>query len=283
MSKRERSIFRKRLILQPRSAKRKTYLLAWNPKRWSWNDIDDNIDKHIQEVNEKGFSRHRWTCGKNRSISKGDRIFLIKLGEEPKGIVASGIVERESYEDEHLFKLYGRSLYVDIKFDVLSKEPIISIDFLKKMSEKFSWSTRVSGIKIQEPVAKDLEAEWSKRTKGSAKFIPEELDDSGVFPEGAKHRISVNAYERNPQARQACIEYYGTNCKVCGFSFREFYGKDFKDYIIVHHLVPISKIGESYQIDAIKDLIPVCPNCHYAIHSREPIYSIEELKKIKNE
>jgi len=35
---------------------------------------------------------------------------------------------------------------------------------------------------------------------------------------------------------------------------------------VVHHLVPISKIGKKYRVDPIKDLRPVCPNCHAVIH-----------------
>ena len=44
----------------------------------------------------------------------------------------------------------------------------------------------------------------------------------------------------------------------------------------------ISEIGESYEIDAINDLIPVCPNCHSMLHQRKPCSSIDELKKIRN-
>lgn len=33
-------------------------------------------------------------------------------------------------------------------------------------------------------------------------------------------------------------------------------------------LLPISEIGEKYVVDPVRDLIPVCPNCHAAIHSK---------------
>ena len=36
----------------------------------------------------------------------------------------------------------------------------------------------------------------------------------------------------------------------------------------VHNIVPLNQIGESYEVDPINDLIPVCPNCHAAIHSK---------------
>lgn len=47
----------------------------------------------------KAFSK--WTCGVNKSIKAGDRVFLIKLGLEPKGIVASGIAITDVFEGTH--------------------------------------------------------------------------------------------------------------------------------------------------------------------------------------
>jgi predicted HNH restriction endonuclease len=41
---------------------------------------------------------------------------------------------------------------------------------------------------------------------------------------------------------------------------------------------PLASVGEEYVIDPIKDLRPLCPNCHAVIHLRQPPYSIEEVK-----
>jgi len=71
----------------------------------------------------------------------------------------------------------------------------------------------------------------------------------------------------------------GTACAVCGIDFAKEYGPEFAGKIEVHHIVPISEIGETYVIDPVKDLVPVCPNCHTALHSKKDgVYSIEELK-----
>ena len=86
--------------------------------------------------------------------------------------------------------------------------------------------------------------------------------------EGDATVILTTKYERNPKARAACLEHYGYHCKICGMSFAEAYGPEFKNIIEVHHIVPISEIGESYVVDPIKDLIPVCPNCHAMIHRK---------------
>lgn len=49
--------------------------------------------------------------------------------------------------------------------------------------------------------------------------------------------------------------------------------------IHVHHIVPLSKIGAEYKLDPIKDLIPLCPNCHAVVHLGSEVMSIEKLKE----
>jgi 5-methylcytosine-specific restriction protein A len=63
-------------------------------------------------------------------------------------------------------------------------------------------------------------------------------------------------------------------------TFRERYGETMKDFIHVHHLVPLSDVGMTYQVDPIADLRPVCPNCHAVIHSVDPPLSIEEARAL---
>ena len=117
--------------------------------------------------------------------------------------------------------------------------------------------------------------------------FPEEIDESATT-EGAKKQIIVNAYERNPLARKKCLEHYKEKnngkivCEICGFDFGKTYGSEFENKIHVHHIVEISSIGKEYTIDGIKDLIPICPNCHMIAHSKKPAYTPDEIKKFLN-
>ncbi|MHB1144794.1 MAG: HNH endonuclease [Thiobacillus sp.] len=108
----------------------------------------------------------------------------------------------------------------------------------------------------------------------------EELGSEEPLVEGASFTVRVNAFERNPVARQKCISHYGTGCAVCGFNFGAAYGGAADGYIHVHHLQPLASIGEEYVIDPIQDLRPVCANCHAVIHMWQPPYSIEEVKNM---
>jgi predicted HNH restriction endonuclease len=115
--------------------------------------------------------------------------------------------------------------------------------------------------------------------EGPAILLPEEIAaTTGPLVEGAVCRVSVNAYERNPEARRRCIEAHGTRCCICGFSFGAVYGEVAEGYIHVHHLRPLSEIDGEYVVDPVADLRPVCPNCHAVVHRRIPPFAIEEVR-----
>ncbi|HEY0073497.1 MAG TPA: HNH endonuclease [Abditibacteriaceae bacterium] len=109
--------------------------------------------------------------------------------------------------------------------------------------------------------------------------LAEELQEP-TYIEGARKQITVNAYERDPKARAKCIEIYGTRCAVCYFNFEAFYGSVGKGFIHVHHLKPLSRINDSYEVNPETDLRPVCPNCHAMLHRQKETLTIEELKQI---
>jgi len=110
---------------------------------------------------------------------------------------------------------------------------------------------------------------------------PEEIpeDDEQEFSEGAKQRITINKYERDPRARKKCIKIHGHSCQVCEFDFEKVYGALGKEYIHVHHLIPLKDIGEKYNPDPEKDLIPVCPNCHAMLHRLDDPSDVDGLRK----
>lgn len=110
--------------------------------------------------------------------------------------------------------------------------------------------------------------------------IPEEALGGDRFVEGATRQIVVNAYERDPKARRACIAHYGYKCAACDMTFEARYGSDVARVIHVHHLVPLSEVKASYTVDPVADLRPVCPNCHAVLHSRQPPFTIEEVRAL---
>ena len=121
---------------------------------------------------------------------------------------------------------------------------------------------------------------YSSGVENQDNFYPEEV--SIALKEGSKKTITVNSYERNPKARSECIKKYGVSCAVCGFNFENIYGQRGKGFIHVHHLIPVSDIGDEYEINPITDLRPVCPNCHAMLHRKGNISIKELISEIKS-
>lgn len=99
--------------------------------------------------------------------------------------------------------------------------------------------------------------------------------------EGNIVELTLTSYERDPAARNACLEHFSARCMVCKMDFGERYGELGKGFIHIHHIMPLSQIREVHVVDPIRDLVPVCPNCHAMLHIRKgkPL-SINELQQI---
>jgi hypothetical protein len=48
----------------------------------------------------------------------------------------------------------------------------------------------------------------------------------------------------------------------------------------VHHVEMMKEKGKKHEIDPIRDLRPVCPNCHSVIHIKLQPYTIREVKEM---
>jgi 5-methylcytosine-specific restriction protein A len=109
--------------------------------------------------------------------------------------------------------------------------------------------------------------------------IEEEMPTEGAM-EGAVLLCTVRRRERNPRNRLLCIRLHGESCAGCGLEPRSVYG-DAGDIVEVHHLEPLSLQGEPRPYAPTTDLVPLCPNCHRAVHTRKPTpLSLDELRSI---
>ena len=68
------------------------YLLTWNPKHFSTGG-DGSLEK---QLNYSIGENVRWTS-QSKQPKIGDEVYLIKVGPEPRGIIAKGTVTKESY------------------------------------------------------------------------------------------------------------------------------------------------------------------------------------------
>lgn len=109
--------------------------------------------------------------------------------------------------------------------------------------------------------------------------VDETADDNTPALEGAILQSTVQRRERNPRNRLLCIRLHGEKCLVCGLEPRLMYG-DAGSIIEVHHLEPLATLSEPRPYDPRTDLIPLCPSCHRAVHTKRPPFSVEELRSL---
>ncbi|MFC3058078.1 HNH endonuclease [Paenirhodobacter populi] len=107
------------------------------------------------------------------------------------------------------------------------------------------------------------------------------VEENTVEPvyEGEILESVVRRRERNPRNRLLCIRIHGEKCMVCGLEPKLIYGEGPGSIIEVHHLDALSLQAEPRSYDPAIDLVPLCPNCHRAVHTRRPVpLPIDELK-----
>jgi 5-methylcytosine-specific restriction protein A len=270
----------------PDDGEPRTFILNWHPERFVIPA--DVYEQYVEEVAKYGRGAFtNWSTGNRSSgITPGDRFFLFRQKSE-RGIVAAGQFASSIYQDENWNGEGKPANYARTTTEVwLPIEQRLTIESLNESVPDFSWKhLQGSGILLSGEDAAELLEVWNDhlselKQSGDIEQSPDEIDTKdATYPVDAVKQVLVNRYERNPQARKACLTKFGYDCNVCGFNFETTYGDIGEEYIHVHHLVDISTLGEGYEIDPKEDLRPVCANCHSMLHTERPAMSIAALKK----
>lgn len=136
----------------------------------------------------------------------------------------------------------------------------------------------------------DIKENLKEIEKGERKRLT--FDENIIIQEGVKKVAKVKVYERSTKLRNYAIEHFTKNghiaCNCCTFDFENFYGEHGKGFIEIHHTKPIFQYEdddiENTLENAVKNLTPVCSNCHRMIHRNwsKPLeiqYLIEKIGK----
>ena len=250
------------------------FRLSWNPKRWAWSDLPHAV----YDVNNGNPYDVSWSCVGLRRVRAGDRMFMLRFHIEPKGLIGVATVVDEPFEDSHWDPARAARgdtvLRINLQFTTLSSSPRIPLDELQRLYPATAWTAQPGCILIHDEDGEALIKQLHED------LTPWDPDDKERYIEGHRKLITVRTYARNAKARQSCLEAHGYSCTICGFNFGHFFGEHGENYIEVHHLKPISKAEEPYEIDPRTDLRPVCANCHRMLHKEREVISIDELKNI---
>jgi 5-methylcytosine-specific restriction protein A len=164
-----------------------TYILTWNPDNWEWPDLAE-----AAEATSSGqIHQTRWSTGNTKRIQPGDRLFLLKQGRPPKGIIGSGLAMSECYLfphwDKERAKQGDEAIRVDVDFDrILDPDlysPLSTDQFSADLANVY-WAMPASGMQLSEQAADQLESEWEKHLQ--------------TLRTGASEREGSTRVQRNP-------------------------------------------------------------------------------------
>lgn len=99
--------------------------------------------------------------------------------------------------------------------------------------------------------------------------------------EGLRRLKKSWVIERSANNRRLARQKWGSkcSCEVCGMNFDDVYGEDVANgYIEFHHLRPLA--AGAYIPNPLRDIVPVCSNCHSMMHRRRPDpFTVADIKR----
>ena len=142
-----------------------TYLLTWNPSKW---DFEGGYNTFLQSVKSGISPIIEWRAS-NSSIQKGDVLYLMRLGEEPRGIILKGIAMGSGHPSKHYEAERAEAGEMINRVDVqfvsagdYSKGEYIDWKVLKNRFPNQNWTPQASGIRVKDEYCKELDDLWNQ-------------------------------------------------------------------------------------------------------------------------
>ena len=265
------------------------YLLTWNPKNWQWTDLP----AIAQQLRDGIPINQRWSCGNSRSIPIGARVFLLRQGTEPKGIVASGWVTKSPFPDAH-WDAERAAKGEQAHFLMFTADALLAPDVgpqpldvrgaITGPLSEVQVDAPASGNSIPDHVALALSEAWAAHLGKDDDSLGRGDPELGAM-EGELKRRFVNHRARERALREAKLQQVGlaspdgrVRCQVprCNFDFEAVYGALAAGFAHVHHLRPLAE-ALTPTVTKLEDLAVVCANCHAIIHRGGACHPIETL------
>lgn len=174
----------------------KTIILKWNP---SISSVSMDDMKHaVRDLRQTLDSNFNWSIYEWEKVGKGDRIFFMRVGRGKVGIMASGWLCSDTYEDDDWQGSNEKRMYADILFDVMihpHRNTILDTKTLEKEIPSVDWKGGHSGVVISEEKASRLELVWSNFLKETDYLFGPEAENIFRSLLVRAWGISINAHK----------------------------------------------------------------------------------------
>jgi hypothetical protein len=145
---------------------KETILLTWNPNRFPWESLEQDVKNVRQGLTGDAIGSERWSVGIRRAIPKGSRFFMLRQSVSPKGIIGSGHTTSDVFEAAHFDESRDEpARYVSLKWDQLlepKKEGCLDVQsFTERELRAVHWTPQSSGNPMKAEAASLLEGKWA--------------------------------------------------------------------------------------------------------------------------
>ena len=160
-----------------------TYVLTYNPERWTWPH--DDRSRAVAATARGEVVPDQWsTGGRAGGIGPGDRAVLLRQGRGARGLIARGSFTTAVYQDKHWDGSGGLANFAALDWDlVLEDEDVIPLADVAAAVTTVNWNyIQGSGIVVPSPGDLALEELW----------------DSFGYP----HRVGGQGWQSDPVKRR---------------------------------------------------------------------------------
>ncbi len=185
------------------TAGRHAMILTWNPQKYRWND-NEYLDFVERTAQGEGVVMEWSTGGRTGGVSSGDRVFMLRQGTQGRGIIASGTVVGEMYQDQDWDGSAGSANYVDVVLErLVAVQDALPTDLLKRQLSQTNWDRlQMSGTFIRGKQVEELEQLWSDHLAS--------ITENNAGP-SLGHAMLINATRQKKiehAAQKLLMEYY---------------------------------------------------------------------------
>lgn len=180
-----------------------TFLLTWNPALWPLEN--ETWDEYIDATSAGEWPETRWSTGSRATgMGQGSRVFLLRQGDEPRGIVASGWVHHDEdiFQNTHWDGIPGRlANYIEFVYDhVIDPDDPLPLDVLKREVPGVGWEPRGGGVRVPAEAAAGIEELWEQHVGLHAR-PPASLDQA------ATRQAKGQAWQQDSAKRRLVEDY----------------------------------------------------------------------------
>jgi hypothetical protein len=173
-----------------------TFIVTYNPARWDWDPADRR--SIVRRTARGSRVRGRWSTGNRNSgvVPKQDRVFLLRQGSEPRGIIGSGTLTSGITQKPHWDGTPGKiANYAEILWDrMLDDDELLPLDDVQAAVGGVSWDRiQGGGIVLPPPADAALERVWAEHL-GAEIVVP------GAAAPGKRSR--GQAWQADPDKRR---------------------------------------------------------------------------------